>query len=121
MSKVGDHVEWDKKLRAFGLRTRNGKRTWIYQYKLNGKSCLARRRASLRKPQRASSRKPSLATALIRQLSGTKEGLKPNAATPYLGGAYSNLSQGQNGQPQRQQLQCHQEIFGRRRLLETTA
>ena len=38
MSKVGDHVEWDKKLRAYGLRTRNGKRTWIYQYKLNGKN-----------------------------------------------------------------------------------
>jgi hypothetical protein len=35
---MSDHVAWDKKLRGFGLRTRNGKRTWIYQYKFNGKN-----------------------------------------------------------------------------------
>jgi len=35
---MSDHIEPDKKLPGFGLRTRNGKRTWIYQYKFNGKS-----------------------------------------------------------------------------------
>jgi integrase len=35
---MSDHVQWDKKLRGFGLRTRDGKRTWIYQYKFNGKN-----------------------------------------------------------------------------------
>ena len=27
-----DHIEWDDDFPGFGLRYRNGKRTWIYQY-----------------------------------------------------------------------------------------
>ena len=29
-------IVWDKKLPGFGLRTRNGKRTWVFQYRLDG-------------------------------------------------------------------------------------
>jgi integrase len=33
-----DVIKWDDKLPGFGLRTRDGKRTWVYQYKLDGKN-----------------------------------------------------------------------------------
>jgi integrase len=32
-----DKFEWDSELPGFGLRTRNGKRTWIIQYRIGGK------------------------------------------------------------------------------------
>jgi integrase len=31
-------IVWDKKLPGFGLRTRNGKRTWVFQYKLGNQN-----------------------------------------------------------------------------------
>src|SRR5262249_42511761 len=32
-----DHVEWDDNLSGFGLRMRDGRLTWIVQYKIGGK------------------------------------------------------------------------------------
>lgn len=29
-----DHIEWDSELHGFGLRVRNGKRSWIFQYNI---------------------------------------------------------------------------------------
>ncbi|MFY9835002.1 MAG: integrase arm-type DNA-binding domain-containing protein [Xanthobacteraceae bacterium] len=35
---MSDIIDWDDKLPGFGLRTRDGKCSWVYQYKLNGKN-----------------------------------------------------------------------------------
>jgi integrase len=35
---MSDHVKWYDEPKGFGLRTRNDKRTWIFQYKLDGKN-----------------------------------------------------------------------------------
>src|SRR5262245_16316435 len=32
-----DHIEWDENLPGFGLRVRDGRCTWIVQYKIGGK------------------------------------------------------------------------------------
>src|SRR5215471_20755917 len=29
-----EYIAWDDELRGFGVRVRNGKRTWIFQYKI---------------------------------------------------------------------------------------
>jgi len=34
--KKSDYIEWDDELKGFGLRLRDGKYTWIFQYKFNG-------------------------------------------------------------------------------------
>ena len=31
-----DYIEWDDELKGFGLRLRDGKYTWVFQYKING-------------------------------------------------------------------------------------
>jgi integrase len=33
---IGDYFNWDPKLKGFGLRIRNGNRTWIFQYRYDG-------------------------------------------------------------------------------------
>jgi integrase len=34
--KKSDYIEWDDELKGFGLRLRDGKYTWVFQYKFNG-------------------------------------------------------------------------------------
>jgi integrase len=33
---IGDYFNWDPELKGFGLRIRNGTRTWIFQYRYDG-------------------------------------------------------------------------------------
>jgi integrase len=33
---IGDYFNWDTELRGFGLRIRNGNRSWIFQYRYDG-------------------------------------------------------------------------------------
>jgi integrase len=35
---MSDHVKWYDDPKGLGLRTRNGKRTWVFQYKIDGKN-----------------------------------------------------------------------------------
>ena len=70
-------IVWDAKLPGFGLRTRNGNRTWIFQYKLNDQT----RRIKLGGPELTRDKARQLALAEKGQLAAAKlgHGLDPAA------------------------------------------
>ena len=70
-------IVWDKKLPGFGLRTRNGKRTWIFQYKLGKQN----RRIKLGGPELTRDKARQLAQAEKGKLAAAKlgHGLDPAA------------------------------------------
>jgi len=70
-------IIWDKKLPGFGLRTRNGKRTWIFQYKLGKQN----RRIKLGGPELTRDKARQLAQAEKGKLAAAKlgHGLDPAA------------------------------------------
>jgi integrase len=63
-------IVWDDKLPGFGLRTRNGKRTWIFQYKLGDKH----RRIKLGGPELSRDKARKLAQAEKGKLAAAKLG-----------------------------------------------
>ena len=69
-------IEWDKKLPGFGLRTRNGKQTWVFQYKLGGQN----RRIKLGGPELSRERARQLAEAEKGKLAVAKLGHGPDPA-----------------------------------------
>ena len=70
-------IVWDTKLPGFGLRTRNGKRTWILQYKLGNQN----RRIKLGGPELTRDKARQLAQAEKGKLAAAKlgHGLDPAA------------------------------------------
>ena len=70
-------IVWDTKLPGFGLRTRNGKRTWIFQYKLGKQN----RRTKLGGPELTRDKARQLAQAEKGKLAAAKlgHGLDPAA------------------------------------------
>jgi integrase len=72
-----DYIEWDKKLKGFGLRTRNGNRSWVYQYKLDGKN----RRLRLGGPELSRDQARKLAAAEKGKLAIAKLGHGIDPAT----------------------------------------
>jgi integrase len=70
-------IVWDTKLPGFGLRTRNGKRTWIFQYKIGNQN----RRIKLGGPELTRDRARQLAQAEKGKLAEAKlgHGLDPAA------------------------------------------
>ena len=70
-------IVWDTKLPGFGLRTRNGKRTWIFQYKLGKQN----RRIKLGGPELTRDKARQLAQAEKGKLAAAKlgHGLDPAA------------------------------------------
>jgi integrase len=73
---MGEFV-WDKKLPGFGLRTRNGNRTWVFQYKLGNQN----RRIKLGGPELSRDEARQLALAEKGKLAKAKlgHGLDPAA------------------------------------------
>src|SRR5262249_26121698 len=65
-----DYFNWDPKLKGFGLRIRNGSRTWIFQYRYNG----ADHRIRLGGSELSSSRARELANAEKGKLSEARLG-----------------------------------------------
>ena len=72
-----DKIEWDAKLPGFGLRTRDGKRTWIFQYKFGDQN----RRIKLGGPELSRDKARQLAIAEKGKLAAAKlgHGLDPAA------------------------------------------
>jgi len=72
-----DKIEWDAKLPGFGLRSRNGKRTWIFQYKFGDQN----RRIKLGGPELSRDKARQLAIAEKGKLAAAKlgHGLDPAA------------------------------------------
>src|SRR6516225_1321710 len=70
-------IVWDAKLPGFGLRTRNGKRTWVFQYKLGNQH----RRIKLGGPELSRDKARQLALAEKGKLAAAKlgHGLDPAA------------------------------------------
>src|SRR5262249_44399446 len=70
-------IVWDAKLPGFGLRTRNGKRTWIFQYKLGDQN----RRIKLGGPELSRDKARQLAIAEKGKLAKARlgHGLDPAA------------------------------------------
>ena len=70
-------IVWDKKLPGFGLRTRNGKRTWVFQYRLDGQD----RRIKLGGPELSRDKARQLAQAEKGKLAAARlgHGLDPAA------------------------------------------
>jgi integrase len=68
--KRTDHIDWDEKLPGFGLRTRNGKKSWILQYKLGDKN----RRIRLGGPELSRDKAFKLAQAEKGKLAAAKLG-----------------------------------------------
>jgi integrase len=75
--KLIDRIEWDKKLPGFGLRTRNGKRTWILQYKIGDRN----RRIKLGGPELSRDKAFKLAQAEKGKLASAKLGHGDDPAT----------------------------------------
>jgi hypothetical protein len=82
-----DVFEWDDELPGFGLRIRNGKRTWIFQYKIGERqhrmrlggpelNCDQARR--LAQVQKGEVSKAKLGTVSIRPLRGRRPKPKPS-------------------------------------------
>jgi integrase len=72
-----DVIDWDDKLPGFGLRTRDGKRSWVYQYKLDGKN----HRLKLGGPELSRKQALELANDAKAQLARAKRGIGVDPAT----------------------------------------
>ena len=72
-----DEIVWDKKLPGFGLRTRDGRKSWVFQYKLGSKH----RRIKLGGPELSRDMARKLAEAQKGQLSSAKLGHGIDPAT----------------------------------------
>jgi integrase len=75
--RLTDHIEWDGKLPGFGLRTRNGKKSWVFQYKLGNKH----RRIKLGGPELSRDKAFKLAQAEKGKLAAAKLGHGIDPAT----------------------------------------
>jgi integrase len=75
--RLTDHIEWDGKLPGFGLRTRNGKKSWVFQYKLGDKH----RRIKLGGPELSRDNARKLAQAEKGKLAAAKLGHGIDPAT----------------------------------------
>src|SRR5215469_13745038 len=69
-------IVWDKRLPGFGLRTRNGKRTWVFKYKLGNQN----RRIKLGGPELSRDDARRLAEAEKGKLAKAKLGHGPDPA-----------------------------------------
>jgi hypothetical protein len=72
-----DEIVWDAKLPGFGLRTRNGKKSWVFQYKIGNQN----RRIKLGGPELSRDKARQLAQAEKGKLAAAKlgHGLDPAA------------------------------------------
>jgi integrase len=75
--KPSDYFDWDDKLPGFGLRDRDGNRSWVLQYKFEGKH----RRIKLGGPELSRDRARKLAKAEIGKLAEAKLGHGVDPAT----------------------------------------
>jgi len=70
-------ITWDPKLPGFGLRTRNGKRTWVFQYKIGDRN----RRIKIGGPELSREQARKLAQALQGDLAKARLGHGTDPAT----------------------------------------
>ena len=75
--KARDHIDWDDKFPGFGLRTRNGKKSWVFQYKFGDKH----RRIKLGGPELSRDSARKLAQAEKGKLAAAKLGHGVDPAT----------------------------------------